>query len=497
MIFFNLDRNIYSPGIEVPYSQKLFADLGDWRNQNSGLVGRVTTELALVGLALISLVEFIARAAFHLLIVMPFFKERAKWKIGFDNSVDTLINSVFSLYLNLYAKNFTSALIDLEVLIRPNLKDFYLIHAVNENRPEIVKLLLEKQWAINTLPISLISAAEKGHRDIGKLLLEKMKATGSLHQLNLNDTTPNLLIRLKGMHNFYDLIELNDNEKGYLELKDLAHWLSLEGDVELYGNKLGLDGTKGTWLFDTLATALEKFKQSDKFKYLKINLDKIQILQEALHFAHNEHSAKKISQRVQEKNLCFIPAGSKTHEIGLALYGSYMAIGNRGAGCYPDYSTLEVFKIDPALVTPKIVDEIMSNKMHLDTDKIKEYYYKTLPAKLSSTGKVEKDAFSRSFMAIVPAHSKGGHCSLAGPKAALRFAWAMLLSDQPDSNPLLQARIESKIFSDWTAVEKVRSITPEKLTGLKQRKEIVEMAEAKASHKRSRLDENLKRIRPA
>lgn len=422
MICMYLDRASYSPGIDFPYSGKLFFDLSTWRDQNTGLVGRVTTELALIGVTLIALIEFFIRIPLTL-VARIFSKEFDLWKTGLLYSFLTVGASPYSLWTNLFVQNLTSSLIDSE----------------------------------------------------------------GCHNVLSNETTESLYSRIEGYPKLNPLFDLNDYEKGYLELKLHSHWLGLKGTVELCGNNLRLEGNAGgRWMFDSLATAIGKFIKSEDFKYLKLGTEKAQLLEDALNLAYMEHSPEKISQRVRDRKLSFLEAGWNKHGIGLAFYGDYMALGNRGVGCCPDYSTLEVCKIDPSLLTPEIVREIDSFKSK-DLEAGKEYFYKTLPAKLSPSGTIKKDSLCTAFKLIAPFLSKGGHCALAGKKSVLRFAWVMLLSDMPDDATLRQGYFESKIFTDWTAVEKHKEFTPEKLAGLKEPEKVYSYSNLKADHKWERL----------
>lgn len=487
MTCLSLSRNIHSPGIEVSYTEKLFWNLCSWRNEHYGLAGRVTSEFALVGLGFLAFLESFACRILACVVV----KERTQWQNRRMSAGDTFTNCISAIAINLFNQNITSALIDRQVRRDPSLKESYLFLEIIYNRPDVVKLLLEKKWIhLEENHSGCFNVANRYNRsDIVKILLEKDWLLKDLHKVHSNGESDAMNSRLVGKVHLDHLYQLNDYEQDYLKLITLSHWLSLQGDVELHGKDFSLEGVPriSTWMYDSLSKAIGKFIDSDEFKHLKIGREKALILQNALNLAYTEHSAEKIAQRVQERNLCFMKAGSDNHVIGLTFYGNYMAIGNRGVGCHPEYSTLEVFKIDPALFTKEIADEIKSAIKKLKPSDIKEYYYKTLPAKLSPTGQCVKDSLCKEFTSIAPSFSKGGHCGLAGLKAALRFAWAMLSGD------LKEARLESKIFTDWTAVEMYESITPKKFSGLKQRKEVMRQAELKTRRKETRLLENRKK----
>ncbi len=401
-------------GIEFPSYGEFLFDICAWRNENNGLIGRVATELALIGIALIACIDFVIRSSLAFLANL----------FGEDPSLEFLIVSnvalcsIQALLINPFVKNITSSLIDMS--------DIHKIH------PNL-----------------------------------------STDSLNYS--------RLWGSLKLKPFFEFNDYEKSYLELKTLSHWLGWKSTVEVHGNSFDLQGTSGTWMFDSLAGALAKFQESDDFKHHQLGSEKAAILQEALSSAYSEKSTKKIVARIQDRKLTFKSAGWYSHAIALAFYGDYMAVGNRGTGAYPEYTTLEVYKIDHSLFTMEIDREINSFPLK-DEESARQYFYRTLPAKLSPTGQAEKDALCKEFASIAPGFSKGHDCcSLASKKAALRFAWAMLLSD------LKQARLESKIFTDWTAVQHYKAITPETFSAVKEKKELESLAQFKARRKWNKL----------
>lgn len=421
MIISTLLTKINSPDVGFPYSANLFLNQCTWRDKNNGLVGRVTTGFALIGVALIALIE--ATVITPIFLIFFIFSKDHDIS-GLKNFGIFVLTSIcgylYALTLNLFVQNITGYLIDLDVRLNPSLKEESLSIACLANNYPVAEVLLKKDWV-------------------------------DPHRINKNGVTDALLSRIFGSPNLNPLFQLNDYEKAFLEFKNISHWLGLKGEVELYGHTVDLEGSTRNWMFDSLATAVNKFKKTGLFTHFKLGAEKADILEEALNSAYTEHSPTNISQRVQDKKLSFLEAGWKKHGIGLAFYGNYLAIGDRGVRSN-EHSTLEVFKIDPTLVTPKIVEEIDSITLTLDLKEGQEYFFKTLPAKLSPTGKIEKDSLCRAFASIAPGYQKGGHCGLAGKKSALRFAWAMLLSDEPDEASLQQARWETKLFTDVSAI---------------------------------------------
>jgi len=101
-----------------------------------------------------------------------------------------------------------------------------------------------------------------------------------------------------------------------------------------------------------------------------------------------------------------------------------MAICNQGEGT-ATHPRIDVFKIDPSLVSTKIIEEISENN-DINAASGQKYFYSTLPKKLSKGQEIEKDSLCNSFLSIAPKSNTS--CSLSCIKAAIRFAWPLLLS---------------------------------------------------------------------
>ena len=408
-------------GIRRAYSSKLFYDLCAYRDREAKntntLLHRVTCEMAYAGLALISLIEAIVRIPF-VCIGIIFSSNRKYWIEGVHTAILTTLFSLSALVYNLFVKRITEHLVQLECSLR-----FFSTDQL------------------------LFQACETGQYNVAKKLIEESKANP--HLVQKEQVSAALIPHLTGQEQLQDLFELNKYEKGYLELKRLSHWLGLDGKVELEGNPLKLQGAQSHWLFESLAESFQRFRTWDNFSKLDLTPTKADILQNALIKAYAEHSYDAIATRIRKRELTFVSSGWQDHAICLAFYGNYMAIGNRG---YEKTPTLEVFKVDPHHMTPEIIEEIFMHQ-HLDEKTGEKYFYHALPQKLSSKGKIEKDDICKRFSAIAPKIQKAENCALASKKAALRFAWAMLLEKPPSEQTLKRARLESKLYSDWVAVQ--------------------------------------------
>jgi len=410
-------------GVDYPFSRNPFLDLCAWRDRN-GLIGRVASQAALAVLTPITLIETVVRCP---LAIIGELKGSQKWANGFGHSGITAITSLYALCTNLFVQKITSHLVEtsLNLWLNP-------------------------------------------------------------HEIFKNGYTFAMAPQRYGRTHMEGLIPLNDYEKDYLQLKPLSHWLGLKGDIELHGHTLPLEHAPPHWLLGSLNSAFQKFVKSDDFQHLRLGKEKAEELTEALNSAYTDYNKDKLVERVHNRILSFVDAGWENHRIGLCFYGDYLAIGNRGEGSFTWYSTLEVFKIEPSLFTEEMLKEIDKLELSPMEEGVK-FFYEILPAKLSATGKKEKDDLCKSFSSIAPGFSKGGHCALAGNKAALRFAWAMLLSNNPDKSTLQQGHLESRIFANWTAVDLLEQVTADKFTGLKDRQAFCDQAAAKGNYKWNKL----------
>ncbi|NGX60213.1 MAG: hypothetical protein KR126chlam3_01382, partial [Chlamydiae bacterium] len=411
-------------GIRMPYCGRLFYDLCAYRdrevNKSNSLFTRITCELAYVGLAVISLIEAIVRIPLAYIGAI-FSSNRSNWHSGANTAILTTFYCLCSIVCNLFVKNIKDTVIQFDCSLRAPLANQFLFQA-----------------------------CEEGEYDLAKQFLDEGKVDPHIVDENQRVSTA-LVPYLMGHMRLQNLFQLNRFEQGYLEIKRLSHWLSLEGEIQLENHPLTLEGAPSHWFFESLAESLQRFTTWNAFEGLSLSQEKAKILQKALMKAYSVHSSEAIANRAAKGKLTFFSSGWHNHGICPVIYGNYLAIGNRGPVPSDSY-TLEVFKIDPSLMTPEIVEEILMHQ-YLDAETGKNYFYHVLPAKLSRLGKPKKDKLCHSFREIAPKYQKRGICALAAKKAALRFAWAMLLEDPPSKKTLQRARLESKLFTDWAACE--------------------------------------------
>ncbi len=271
------------------------------------------------------------------------------------------------------------------------------------------------------------------------------------------------------------------------KLTRLCSWMNLEPEVGFSdGSSFELYGVPDNFHAASFADLIEDFTQSSAFDHIQLSKEKIDRIQNGL-INQYSYDAKEVISNIQAKELIIFPAGWLGHRIYLVFYNGYLAICNRGSGS-EKYSTIEVFPIDPELMTDEIFSKI--ELLSSDADKGKQFFYKILPAMLSKTKKTKQDSLCKSFNIISPNRQKKGTCERSSLLAALRFAWAMLIQDKPSRNDLQRAKLESKLFSNWAATqvfEQSRRVF-EKFTGLE------ELAKPELVKKSDRFQKSLAQI---
>src|SRR5881392_4106331 len=97
-----------------PYSPNLFSKLCSWRNQHNSLVGRMSTEFALIGVTLLNLTEMTFFATIILLLATCSKKHSLRSFKDFGQiALMYTCGQFYALILNLFVRNITSVLIDL------------------------------------------------------------------------------------------------------------------------------------------------------------------------------------------------------------------------------------------------------------------------------------------------------------------------------------------------------------------------------------------------
>lgn len=404
-------------GMQIPYTTKLFYNLCNGRDKFKCLAYRLSYEIGFIGVGLLASIESVIRMCFSLIYSTE--KLSKGWKI----CNLTILYSIYATAFNLFVQNLTHELIHYEWYLYKNFKNQFLFNAF-----------------------------EFGRKDLIEILHKEYKADPHDIHCNPNDKekiSPALIPHLIGNKALFDMFSLSDFEKKYLDLKILAHWLSLTGNVKLCGEEIPLEGTCSAIFSKSISERLNDFSKSYSFNLVNLPLEKIELLEKAFADSYYEQSFSAIANRIQRNKLTFISTGWERHGICLCFMGNYLAIGNRGE-IKQGKSTIEVYKIDPKKVRETLIEDMRMHE-YMPRQYGEKFFYETLPAVLSLNEKPCQDFLCRSFQSIVPSKPRWGTCALTSKKAALRFAWAMLLSEKPTKETLEQAKFESKLFTCWTA----------------------------------------------
>lgn len=409
-------------GVRIPYSAKFFYDLCAYRDQPNNkstlTLRKITTEVAFIALSLFSLIEAVIRLPFAFLS-MAFSTSPKYWFEGVEKAIMTSLYSLSASVCNFFVENLTQTIVNLECKLTFFSQNQLLFHACETGQFQAAKDLVNEEGA------------------------DPHKVQES------TQVSPALIPHLVGHEDMQELFKLNKYEQGYLELKRLAHWLSLEGTVELEGRNLELQGAQSHWFFESLAESFQRFRTWGGFSGLSLTSSKADLLQEALIKAYATHDYEEIAARIRARKLTFQSVGWEDHAISIAFHGSYIAIGNTGNSNIP---TLQVFKIDSSKVTASTIEEMFTHQ-HWDETTGQNYFYHDLPKKLSSSGQIEQDATCKAFLEIAPKHQKSPNCAFASKKATLPFAWATLIESKPSKKNIQRARLESKLYTNYTALQ--------------------------------------------
>ncbi|NGX59942.1 MAG: Phosphocholine transferase AnkX [Chlamydiae bacterium] len=257
--------------------------------------------------------------------------------------------------------------------------------------------------------------------------------------------------------------EITENEhkklfalKSFILIKEFSHFLELEGKITLDGEQITLEGLpRNGWFFDSLADFLMLFVKSEDGKHLQLSPKNQKIMEEALRNAHSHLTDDEVAQRISNRQLTLIEAGWTDHAICLGFFGNYLAICNGGPG---PYSTIQLYKINPKLLTAEMIKQIKKNR---NQEMGLEFFYRILPSMLSDTKTIDRDLICESFQCF-GSFQEGSNCVLASKILGVYFAWAILLLIQKNqlktflNNCILEnhetlERISSepKCFTDW------------------------------------------------
>jgi len=405
-------------GVAVPYSGRLLYEISHMRDAQSGLLGRAVSQTVFMTLVPIALIECVVRGPFSVIATL-FSQKSDQWLQGFNLCILTALYSSYAILLNLFVSRISPHLIEWDINIRSFQKNLFLFNA-----------------------------CEAGKADLARRLLKKGADPHAIIQAN---TTSALVPRMMGQLNCETLFIPNEYEIEFSKLRILSQWLGLSGTVKLKGESIRLDASPSCWMFDELAEAFQRFRTDGDFLHLMLTQDCAETIQKALFNAYREKSLHVMAKDIRDGELTFVASGWDGHAICLAFYGDYMAISNRGEGSEEE-GTLSVYKIDQKKITHKTLEKIYMYH-RLPKKAGMKFFYKTLPQMLSLTGKIERDGICEAFQAIAPAPSKMGICALDSKIGALRFSWAMFLSDPPTADVFERGKQECKLFTNWAAAK--------------------------------------------
>lgn len=236
---------------------------------------------------------------------------------------------------------------------------------------------------------------------------------------------------------------LSETDYQKLHTKAIAHFYNITGDMP--DGSESLEGSFTNFMTPYLSSALHGFQQSNFLKNCRIGSGFQKLLAAFREIHRPGRTDQEVVEKIQSGELCFVNSGWRGHAITLCFFGGYMAICNRGEGS-SERGTLKVFKIDQKKFKKKLLDKIRQAKGQHPWPG-KSFLYFGLPRFLSGT----QDDLCREFAAVAPKQQKTGVCALAAPKAAIRFAWIMLLREQGVDHHLEVGRNESKRFTDFAA----------------------------------------------
>ena len=296
------------------------------------------------------------------------------------------------------------------------------------------------------------------------LRLEMM--TADTLKCALFDTTMNLLVKKLAPETF-NYLKKSDPKTFLWErtvehdrIKLLSHWLEITGDIALSGNQIPLEGARGlrNCMLPSVAHSFQAFMQCPGSSKLSLSKESAKTIQDALLFASTDNPQEML-EKIRSGISCIIQTGWKNHAICLAFCGNYMAIGD---GMKKDQfsqffsgqpSDLQVFKIDRHLMTESHIHNMIFNSV-LEIKKGLHYFYKTLPASLSQTGKPVQDALCIQFRNCES--QTVGNCPLYSILAVIPFLWTMAQNSNPSAAKVRQARLESELFKNWAAARYAR-----------------------------------------
>lgn len=247
---------------------------------------------------------------------------------------------------------------------------------------------------------------------------------------------------------------LSSDDYAFLNTKAIAHFYNIIGRLPDGNGRL--EGSFSTHMVPYLTDALEQFQGE------QIGRD-LQTLTDASRESHRpERTAEEMAAKIQAGELCFVHTGWSGHAITLAFFDGYMAICNRGSGSITR-GTLKVYKIDLSMVG-KDLFRLIRNNSNVSSSNGAQFLYQELPEILCGV----QDEVCREFVKVAPKWQKIGVCSLASPKAAIRFAWIMIVREQGVEHPFEVGRDESKAFTEFAAQNLLEKHGENMVTGFQE-----------------------------
>lgn len=448
-------------GYVIPYTGKLYYNLVHKRDQTANkfyhCLYRFGAEVGFIVISIAALIESCVHLIFGILGAGFSSDEEIERRVAiFSCSILTSFYALYSVIINLFVINLKRYIFHFDLFIRP---------------------YAHQGMFLDACKLGNIEAAKK-FQELGV----------DSHQKNAFGITPALYAHIYGQEKLEKMFPLNNYEQEYLETKLLSHWLNIPGEVTLNNLKLDLQGAVSNWMFYSIAQALNHFRHNRNLRGFSLSPDKAEEIEKAFLNAYHPRSSSKIAQQIRTRQLTLIDSGWDEHAVCLVFYKGYLAICNRGEGI-ENFSTIEVFCIDPKLMTEQIIENIKTFSSK-DTGTGMAYLYHALPGLLSPNGDPVQDAFCLSFKEVAPDVAKMGNCSLTSKKAALRFTWIMQLAD------LKRGEKESKLFTDWAGFHYLQTINPpDKFHGMDLREDFISQARQTAVKKKKRYDKNLKLLK--
>ncbi len=312
-----------------------------------------------------------------------------------------------------------------------------LLRACKEENLEKVELLLERGASSDikdhreNSPLNIAIFAKNP-----QLIKMLIKYGADPHLLNKNLVSSALSVHANSFYHLeenrfiLDLLPLTEFDRKFIATNIYAHVYSCEGSFSVENQSISVEGSVPLIMRQFFSEALEEFentlKDDDHGQVEEISKIKV-----AFRLSTNPNvTNRELVERIRKGELTFIQAGWKGHAVEIVFHKGYMAICNRGARDQLNGS-LDVYKISPNEMTEQTLNKIYETKSLKRTSGI-EFHYSDLPNLLDG----KRDAVTRAFSEIEPKNQKVGNCSLASPKAALRFAWVMErleVAEQPES----------------------------------------------------------------